>query len=176
MMITLHSNNIRCLWKHPGLGGTHWYINGGDKVIYDFDTEHKEQLAEIMGAKLYTGQFRAAKKANPDLYLDSLISLFEDAYRICERTNRTLIISDMPLLRSMLHRIDLVITTDVVTFYKRLKQREKFITHRAINWKSGIDYLIKTTVPTDMLIHTTDYLSDFIQKNEILQSNRIASY
>ena len=37
------------IWGHPGMGKTHFFKNGGDKEVIDFDTVYKSRINKELG-------------------------------------------------------------------------------------------------------------------------------
>jgi len=152
-LINLLRGNIG--WFHPCMGKTYMHTAGISHVI-DFDSTWKLALDKVLGT--YNHVERALfKKENKPYYEEQLISYYKLALVNAQQQNKTLLVSDLPLLEHCHKDFDIIVDMPAELFAERSFNRGD--RSDVSKWKSNIDEAL-TYIDDEKVITSTSYLSD----------------
>ena len=152
----------KIIFGHPGIGKTELKKNGRTDII-DFDSDYKTEINKKFNLPEGFKARNAFQKSNKDEYNQAVRELWGKAKEEANRTGKTLLASDMILLREFASDFDKVITMSKETFIDRAKQRNDFNPgpEGTEGWKNSLDKEI-SKVPVSKVITTDKYMSDLL--------------
>jgi hypothetical protein len=178
---TQSSSNVKIeptdkiIFGHPGIGKTELRKNGRTDII-DFDSDYKTEINKKFNLPEGFKARNAFQKSNKEEYNQAVRELWGKAKEEAKRTGKTLLASDMILLREFASDFDKVITMSKETFIDRAKQRNDFNPgpEGTEGWKNSLDKEI-SKVPVNKVITTDKYMSDLLptQSSTSVESKEI---
>jgi predicted NAD-dependent protein-ADP-ribosyltransferase YbiA (DUF1768 family) len=163
----------KIIFGHPGIGKTELRKNGRTDII-DFDSDYKTEINKKFNLPEGFKARNAFQKSNKEEYNQAVRELWGKAKEEAKRTGKTLLASDMILLREFASDFDKVITMSKETFIDRAKQRNDFNPgpEGTEGWKNSLDKEI-SKVPVSKVITTDKYLSDLLSTQPSASVKRV---
>ena len=150
----------KIIWGHPGIGKTH--LRKSSNEVIDFDSDYKSLIN--LKYNLPKG-FKARnewRESNGKLWKQEVLILWRLAVNSAKHLGRTLMVSDMLILRECSDDLDLVVTMSKDLFIERAKLRNDYNEGSTESWKTNLDDVIgKTTVKT---IVTDKFMVDVLSE------------
>ena len=160
----------KIIFGHPGIGKTFLHEQGREDII-DFDSVYKPRINKELGLPEGPAGHKARtewRASHEDEWNQKIRDLWAEAKVDAEKSGKTLMASDMILLKEFSADFDKVITMSKSTFIERAKQRNDYTAGSTEGWKDNLDKVISTVEPSK-LIHTDKYLSDLLKDLETTQ-------
>lgn len=159
------TSDDKIIFGHPGIGKT-FLFEQGRKDIIDFDSEFKSRINEELGLPSGKDGWKYRnewKKNNKELWNSKIRNLWEEAKIEAQRTGKTLLTSDIILLREFPEDFDKVITMSKDTFIQRAQQRNDYNPGEqgTEGWKNNLDAVINNIDKSKVII-TDKYLSELL--------------
>jgi len=158
------TNKDKIIWGHPGIGKT--FLRESRNDIIDFDTDYKSKINTKYNLEKGYKPLNKWRETNSELWNKEIRDLWKQAVLESKETNKTLVVSDMIILREFEKDLDKVVTISKETFIKRAKQRNDYFENTTENWKNNIDKTIKENIDKSKIILTSDYFSDLFKKEQ----------
>lgn len=102
----LHDATV--IWGHPGMGKTHFFKNGGDKEVIDFDTVYKSRINKELNLPEGPEARKQWRREHRAEYKQKLFDLFDEAVADAKKTGKKLLVSDMAILREREPDLDVI--------------------------------------------------------------------
>lgn len=151
------SKNDKIIFGHPAIGKT--FLRQSNNNIIDFDSDYKSRISKQLGIADDFRARQAWRKENPDVWKEMIRKQWKDAVAESKATGKTLVVSDMIILREFEDDLDRVITTSEETFLKRATQRGDSNHDANVSWKNNLDEAI-SKVNQNKVVSTDKYLSE----------------
>jgi hypothetical protein len=152
----------KIVWAHPAIGKTHLRENSNLPIL-DFDSDFKPLINSRNGLEPGHAARVKWRKHHSFKWDDEIRNLWLIAKEEARNQNRTLLVSDIIILKEFEDDLDAVITMPRILFFARVILRNDW-TKDTKHWKKSIDAAIALVKNPTKVSSRSEYMEDLIHE------------